>query len=161
MGYGDSGDAAGEFAGTGEFADADADGGRLVHPCLVHVGQIAAKQNGHALKHAGPESGTRGKRQAAHLERATDLSAARFRPECKEGGPILGEDGPGIFLHASSPPVQTASPNPPEDSLGVLGDGAVLGRRPKTEARGAAKGPRSPRHRAKYDVLPPGNPGAL
>ena len=109
---GDSGDAA-----AGEIGAAAAGDGALEeHACIVRADQIAVKQNGYALKHACPDGrGTR---------RAEDPMAEQFRPDCEEGVPILRKNGPRIFLHASTPPVQTASPTPPGDSLGVLG--AVL-----------------------------------
>ena len=126
MEYGDSGDAAGEFAGATEDLE-DADGGRLVHVCPLsgQIGLEAMKQKGNALQYAAPE-GRRGTRRAAHPRRATDPSASRPRPGRAEGGvgPLAG---PRIFLHAFIPPVRMASPNLPGDSLGVLGGGAVLG----------------------------------
>ena len=110
-----------------ENAAGDSDEEGLSHARPISgQGQIeAVKQNGYALKNAAPDA-RRGTRQAAHPERATDLSVEQPRPDCR-GGVVPEGRSQDFSTCRLFPPVRTASPNLPGDALGVPGGGGVLG----------------------------------
>ena len=90
---------------------------RLVPHALEHaapehkansIGPKAVKQNGNAQKHEAPG------------QMATE-AGLRGGGSCQRAGP---QD---FSTRCYKTPVHTASPNPPGDSLGVLGGGGVLG----------------------------------